>query len=198
MNRGILSSRVLAGVIGILTCGSLLLTAAPARAEDYPQTRQGFFLGLGMGVGNAGFSTDPQRETGAAGSFRAGYAVSEQFGLGLESNAWRKDVEGVTFTFNVAGPAVYFYPGSSGLVLRGGVGVGSIHASTSSGSTTVSASDSGLGLTVGAGYEFRVARSFSLGPQLDFGWMSIDSGGSSDSINYVNAGLSFDWHFIAK
>jgi len=192
------SSRVLAGMAGILAGVSLLLTAASARAEIYPQAREGFFVGLGAGVGNAGFNTDSDRETGAGGSFRAGYALNDQWGLGLESNAWRKEVESVTFTFNVVGPAVYYYPASSGLVLRGGVGVGSIHASATSGSLTVSASDSGLGLTAGAGYDFRIMRSFSLGPQVDFGWMSIDSGGSSDQINYVNVGLSFDWHFIAK
>ena len=192
------SSRLLVGMAGIVAGVSLLLTAAPSRAETYEHAREGWFLGLGVGAGNAGFASDSDRETGAAGSFRAGYALNDQWGLGLESNAWRKEVESVTFTFNVAGPAVYYYPAGSGLVLRGGVGIGSIHASASSGSLTVSASDSGLGLTVGAGYDFRIKKSFSLGPQVDFGWMSIDSGGSSDEINYVNVGLSFDWHFLAK
>ena len=197
MTRRIVSPYVLAGTTFILVGVSLLLTVASARAEIYPQTRTGWFIGLGTGVGNAGFASDPDRETGAAGSFRAGYSISEQWGLGLESNAWRKEVENTTFTFNVAGPAIYFHPANGGLVLRGGVGMGSVHASASSGSLTVSASDSGLGLTAGAAYEFRIMRTFSLGPQIDFGWMSIDSGGSNDEINYVNVGLSFDWHFIS-
>src|SRR6266545_7309906 len=94
------SSRVLAGMAGILAGVSLLLTAASARAEIYPQAREGFYVGLGAGVGNAGFNTDSDRETGAGGSFRAGYALNDQWGLGLESNAWRKEVESVTFTFN--------------------------------------------------------------------------------------------------
>ena len=198
MSRTIVSPHVLARITGILVGVSLLLTAASARAESYPQTRTGWFIGLATGVGNAGFASEPERETGAAGSFRVGYALNEQWGLGIESNAWRKNVNDVTFTFNVAGPAVYFYPGSGGLVLRGGVGMGGVHASASSGSVTVSQTDSGLGFTAGAAYEFRIMRTFSLGPQIDFGWMSIDSGGSNDEINYVNVGLSFDWHFIPK
>ena len=198
MSRTIVSPHVLARITGILVGVSLLLTAASARAESYPQTRTGWFIGLAAGVGNAGFAADTERETGAAGSFRFGHALNEQWGLGIESNAWTKNVDDVTFTFNVAGPAVYFYPGSGGLVLRGGVGMGGVRASADAGSVTVSQTESGLGFTAGAAYDFRINRTFSIGPQIDLGWMSIDSGGSNEEINYVNLGLSFDGHFIPK
>jgi hypothetical protein len=47
---------------------------------------------------------------------------------------------------------------------------------------------------MGAAYDFRIRRTFSIGPQIDYSWMTL----SDFDANYVNFGLSFDWHFIGK
>ena len=170
------------------------LASLPAAAGSYPNTRQGWLVGLGMGGGSAEVSDATQRETGFAGSFRVGYAFSPTISLELGSNAWLKDQNGITTTFSFAGPTLNFYPGASGLVLRGGVGVGSVDVSTSFGGGTFSASESGLGLSVGAGYEFRVTRRFALGPQVDFTWTDQDS----YNTNHISGSLAVCWYFVPK
>jgi len=134
------------------------------------------------------------REGGFAGSLRAGYAFTPEISLELNSNAWVKEQNGTTVTFSVSAVALNYYPGASGLVLRGGVGVGSVDLSSSFGNTTYSSSESGLGLTVGAAYEFRVTRRFAIGPQIDFGWTDQ----TDYNTNHINGGLGFTWYFIPR
>jgi hypothetical protein len=186
------SSRCVVAAIAVV----LLITfsSLPVRAESYPNLRQGWLIGLGMGGGSAGISDGSNRETGFAGSFRLGYAFNPTISLELGSNAWLKDENGTTVTFSFAGPTLDFYPGASGLVLRGGVGVGTVDVSTSFGGGTFSASESGLGLSVGAGYEFRVTRRFALGPQVDFTWTDQDS----YNTNHISGSLAACWYFIPK
>lgn len=174
-----------------------LLVPALASADPWPQTRgPGWFVGFGLGGGSAGIEIDgfdTDREGGAAGSFRVGYTFTDQVGLGLETNAWTKEENGVTFTFSAGAATLYFYP-AGGLVLRGGVGVGTGSVEFDQGGFTVSADEDGFGVTVGAQYDFRVTRTFSIGPQVDFSWMSLDT----VDANYVNGGLSFNWYFIPR
>ncbi len=174
-----------------------LSLASPARSESYQQIRQGWLVGLGLGGGSAAVSDasgSSDRQGGFAGSLRAGYAFTPEVSLELNSNAWIKEENGTTITFSVAAVALNYYPGASGFVLRGGVGVGTVDLSTSFGSTTVSASESGLGLTAGAAYELRLTRRFALGPQIDFGWTDQQD----FNTNHVNGGLGFTWYFIPR
>jgi hypothetical protein len=169
----------------------------PAFANAAPQVRaQSWFVGLGLAGGSAGIEVDgldTDREGGFGGSFRAGYAFSEQIGLGLETNAWTKEEDDVTFTFSMAAATLYFYP-AEGLVLRGGVGSGSGNVEIQVPGPDLEADEDGFGFTLGAAYEFRVGRTFALGPQVDFAWMSLDS----VDANYVNAGIGFTWYFVPR
>ena len=186
----------LAGILGMVIAISGLM-AVDARAGSHPHVRQGWLVGFGIGGGSAGLTSDGEsndREGGAAGSFRAGYAFDPRLSLELNSSLWTKEVDDVTWTFSVGTAAVNFYPGAEGLVLRGGLGVGNAEAEVQSGSTTVSVEESGFGLGAGIGYEFRVTRTFALGPQFDFGWMNLDEA----DVNYFNVGLGFNWYFIPK
>lgn len=182
-----------------LAVALLLASVRPAAAETYPHARSGWFVGLGLGGGSAALTSGGQstdREGAAAGSVRVGYDFSPELGVGLEANGWSKsdNVSGVdvTTTLSVGAATLYYHPPGNGLVLRGGVGLGTADASAKLGSTSVSASESGFGFTLGAQYDFRVRRTFSIGPQVDFGWMTLDS----FDANYFTVGLSFDWHFI--
>jgi len=182
----------------VLLAAGVLAIPALAGAQPHPNTRgPGWFIGFGIGGGSAGISADgssSDREGGVAGSFRGGYCFTNELGLGLETNGWSKEDSGVTTTFSTGGATLYYYPASQGLVLRGGLGFGSADVSASSGGVTVSASESGFGFTLGAAYEFRVARTFSIGPQVDYSWMTLDD----FDANYFMGALSFDWHFIPK
>src|ERR1051325_8971185 len=192
----------LAVLAGTLAAAWLVASARPAAAEAFAQKRDGWFVGFGVGGGTAalthgGESTD--REGAPAGSFRAGFDFSPELGLGLETNGWSKseNVSGggtATTTLSVGAATLYYHPPTTGLVLRGGVGYGTANAKVQFGSTSVSGSESGFGFTVGAQYDFRVRRTFSLGPTVDFGWMTL----SDFDANYVNFGLSFDWHFLGR
>jgi len=193
-------SRLVSLALAVTFAAALVAAAVrPAIAETFPQKRAGWFLGIGIGGGTAGASangTSSDRETAGAGSFRVGYDLNSDFGLGLESNAWTKSENSTTTTFSVAAATLYYHPeAAGGLVLRGGVGAGSADFRLKSGNNTTSISQSGFGLTVGGQYDFRVRRTFSLGPQVDFGWMSLDN---DVKVNYVNFGLALDWHFIGQ
>jgi hypothetical protein len=166
-----------------------------ALAGTWPHERDGWTIGLNLGGGTAGidvsgYSTD--RETGAAGSLRVGHAFRSEFAVGLEGNAWTKEVDNETWTFSFGGPSFTFYPGSQGFYVRGGIGVGAVKYEAQSGGVTLSASDKGFGVLGGMGYEFRVARRFALGPQVDYSYAKIDD---SLSINYWNFTLGGNWYF---
>jgi hypothetical protein len=178
------------GLVALIT-----LASSPAGAESYPQLRQGWLVGLGVGAGFADVTSgnsDPR--LGFAGSFRVGYAFNPTLSLELGSTAWAKVKNGMTTFMSFAGPTVNFYPGAMGLVLRAGVGVGSMDFEYPVGSTTATVSEDGLGLSAGAGYEFRVTRRFALGPQVDITWSHLDH----YDTDHINGCLAFTWYFIPQ
>jgi outer membrane protein with beta-barrel domain len=185
---------------GIISVALLVALCAPSLCGaqgGHPNTRQGWLVGFAVGGGSAALSKDgdtTDREAGGAGFFRAGYAFRPECSVELNSNSWTKDVDGATWTLSLATAAINYYPGTSGLVLRAGIGAGTADATAKFGSVTVSESTSGFGFTAGAAYEFRVARTFALGPQVDFGWATTDK----FDFNQINAGLGFTWYFIPK
>lgn len=176
---------------------SLLFVVAPgmALAGAWPNERDGWTIGLNLGGGTAGVNVsgfNSDRETGGAGNFRVGYAFQNQYAVGLEGNGWTKKVDNETWSFGFGGPSFTFYPGSQGFYVRGAVGVGSVKYEAKSGSVTLSASDNGFGVLGGMGYEFRLARKFALGPQVDFSYARIDE---DLSINYWNFTLGGNFYF---
>lgn len=174
-----------------------LFAASPAVAGTYPHNHNGWSIGLGIGGGSAGLSVDgagdSDREGGVTGNFRVGYPLNEQVSLALESNAWSKSENDATVTFSATTIGAAFFP-SEGLVLRGGVGFGNSRFSVDAGSVTVSSTETGFGVNGGIGYEFRVARTFAVGPQADFGYASFDGG----SANWFGLGLQGTWYFVPK
>lgn len=175
----------------------LLLIALPglSRAGMWPNERDGWMVGMNLGGGTAGLNVpqiNSDRESGAAGSFRVGYAFLNQLVVGLEGSGWTKTVEDETWRFGVGGASFTYFPLSRGFYVRGVVGGSRIKFKTPSGPTTVNADDSGFGLIGGAGYEFRLARKLAVGPQVDFSYAEI---GDKISINYWNFTLGGNWYF---
>jgi hypothetical protein len=182
---------VLATVLSILATSVVV----PCAGATWPHERDGFILGFNLGAGSAGINlanVDSDRESGLGGNGRVGYALSPQFALGLEGNFWTREVDGEEWMFSVGAITATYYPGAQGFYVRGGIGVGTMEYSVDQGSFTLTASDDGFGLLMAAGYEWRLTRRFSLGPQLDYGYGKIDDDLSMDFLN-VTAGMN--WHF---
>lgn len=175
--------------------GALLavLVALPqgATAQGRPQTRQGFFIGFGLGVGSFGCEGCGSRETGGAGYLKLGGAVSPRLLVGGEWSAWTKEEGGARVTHANVSAIAQFYPSAaSGFFLKGGLGFSRKEASASGGGFSFSAGESGLGLTAGLGYDVRLGTNFSLSPYGSFGWGSFDDG----SANNAQLGLGVTWH----
>ncbi len=176
---------------------ALLGPLAAHAAGPWPQTRQGWYVGFGLGGGGAALHADgtsTSREGAFSGNFRGGYVFNPELALGLESNAWTKEMDGATWTLSVGTAAVTYFPGAQGFYLRGGIGLGTAEVEQQFGNVSVTGSESGFGLTGGLGYEFRVLRTFALAPQVDYSWTTLDD----FDFDYVMGALQFNWYFIPK
>lgn len=107
-------------VAAILMAGCIV---EPVSAQVRPQTRDGFFVGFGLGWGSLGCSDcDGEREPGLSGYFKLGGTVSDQLLLGFESNGWYKEEDGVTLSQGNLSAVAYLYPApASGFFLKGGL-----------------------------------------------------------------------------
>ena len=163
----------------------------PIIAKAHPQTRGGFTMGLDVARGSAALSSGtgtPSREGGWGGGFRLGYAPNPKFALGLEGNTWVEVAAGSAVTLGTLTAAVSVFP-AEGLVLRGGIGVGD-----AAGAGDGLSGEVGTGWMLGAGYEFRVARSFAIGPQIHYNVVNLQGA----DFNFVNIAFAMNWYFIPK
>jgi outer membrane protein with beta-barrel domain len=148
----------------LFTAGVLLALGVPCAAAQHPQTRQGFWIGFGFGGGSARFSCNGCTDTtltAATGHVKLGGTVRPNLLIGGELNAWTKNQNSETLTIGNVSAIVQYYPAvASGFFLKGGVGFATI----SDKNTGATATGNGFGYIVGLGYDFRVARNFSLTP----------------------------------
>lgn len=192
--------RLLSGFVG-----GMVLFASPHAWAGHPQERQGFWIGLGGGYGSAGVGCDGcdggDREGAFAGSLKLGGTLNERVLLGVESNGWIKEQDGITLTLGSVTGTVTFYPqASSGFFLKGGVGASYISTDFSEGSLSVSASKTGWGLLAGLGYDLRVGRNISITPAVNYyygqpGDIEFDGetafGGWSQDVVTFEIGITF-------
>ena len=163
------------------------LLATPGAAQN-PQTREGFWISFGFGVGSLGCEDcgDDEREVGTNFNLRLGGTMSQRLLIGGELNGWTKTEGDATLTVSNIGPVLLFYPNpNGGLFLKGGIGMA--NTSLELGSLTID--ESGVGITIGLGYDARVGRRFALTPYFDILGSSYDGG----SFNQVAFGLGFTW-----
>lgn len=157
-----------------LSAVACLAAASAASAGSHPQEREGFWAGIGLGVGSAEVTCDDcgpsSRETSAVLSIRLGGTLNERLLLGIESNTWLKEQDGVTVTLaNVAATLTLYPQPASGFFIKGGVGFSAVINEFREGSTTVTLDPGyGLGLIAGAGYDFRVKKNLSITPAVNF------------------------------
>lgn len=183
---------------------TILFAATSLAAQDArPNTRQGFWIGFGLGPGSTGedcgtCTTD--RINGAAGYLRLGGTVSQGVLLGGELNGWGTEYRGVERSFGSGAFVLVWYPSrASAFYLK--VGVGGMTYTITNGTNETEAS-AGAGV-FGLGYEFRVGRNFSIGPYLSaVGSAPVEwringqpaPGGGDIRMNLVQLGLGLTWH----
>ena len=155
--------------------------------------RRGLWLALGLGAGgesydlqpNAGYSDVLYRPTL---SLRLGGTVNQHLRLGGEVLSWINENGPAVETLSSALFVAQFYPmASTGLYLKGGLGIGRNAVDFRDGYGT---GDTGFAGLVGAGYELRIGRRIYLNPVVDLvGHRYGNGGGSGYRERLVNFGL---------
>lgn len=186
-----------------LSIAFLALIAAAPLAAQRPNTREGFWIGLGGGFGSVG--TDCQacttdRTTGGAAYLRLGGTLSPMFLLGGESDAWFHSASGVNEALAFASFIATIYPSRTGaFFLKLGIGGMSYRADDG---VTVLTAEAPSG-SLGAGYDIRLGRNVSLTPFVNgLGTSAVTfklngvtmSGGEDIKINLLQVGLGVTWH----
>ena len=139
-----------------------LSAVADAQAQN-AQTRDGFWMSGGLGYGTLGCEAcGDTREGGLSVDLSIGGTISPRFLIGAGTSGWTKSEGGSTLTMGLLDARVRFYPWSrGGMFVTGGVGVGSVQETFDGfGSQT----ETGVGVSLGLGYDFRVSPNMSVTP----------------------------------
>lgn len=188
----------------IALAGLLSLLSAPLGAQD-PLPREGFTIAFGLGGGTRGLDCDGcevDREGGATAFLFIGGTINPRLTIGGELNGWGKTEGEVEEAVASMMAVAHYYPMlSRGLFLSGGIGMTSMARDDR---TDELARDEfrtdGFGIQLGAGYDIRVARGFSLSPRIQ--WVRGFGGDGTDNDvdigdanpDYVQIGLGFTFH----
>src|SRR5262245_9382473 len=114
----------------LLVLTTLSLGTASLRAQGTadtgtgkPQTREGFWIGFGLGAGSLGCGDCNDRTNGFSGNFKLGGTINPHFLLGAKTNGWYKSEDGVTLSYGNLSAVAYYYPSvTNGFYLKGGLG----------------------------------------------------------------------------
>lgn len=184
----------------------VVLCAAGARLDAQsgnPNSRQGFWIGFGLGAGSVGedcTSCSDDRINGPAGYLRMGGTLSPAVRLGGELNGWSVRYRGVDRGFGSAAFVVMWYPNRTGAFYLQG-GIGGMSYTTDNGTTEVEATAGTV--TLGLGFEFRVARNFSIAPYFSaVGSAPVEvtvngqpsPTGEDIRMSLVHVGIGLAWH----
>jgi len=162
-----------------------ILLASSASAQR-AQTRQGFWIGGGMGYGSMGLGCSGcagvGRTGGLSGYAKLGGTLRPNILLGVEMNGWTKNEGAATITMGNFSGAAYWYPmATQGLFIKGGAGYSVLAVDDG----FSSANDSGFGLLGGVGYDIRVGRNLSITPVANYFRGGFDGG----SANVLQLGM---------
>jgi hypothetical protein len=172
---------------------SALLTVVLASTSfaQQAQTRDGFWIGGGLGYGSLGLScegcADVDRTGGISGYAKLGMTVRPNVLLGVEMNGWTKSEGDARVTLGNFSGAAYWYPmASNGLFVKAGAGYSALSADAGTGSAT----DTGFGLLGGVGYDIRMGRNMSITPVANYFRGGFDGG----SANVLQIGVGVTSH----
>lgn len=186
-----------------------MVLAAPLLSQSKPQTRQGFTIGFGLGAGSAGITCNgctSDRENAPSAYLRIGGAVRPNLIIAGEMNGWTKKAsdagtdEEITMGFATA--VALWYPHSQGgFYVKGGLGFGSISDDITDPTFTAKVESTGMAISLGTGFDFRMGKNFSLTPFVNYlatagakAKVNGVSTGEKLDANLVQIGLGFTWH----
>lgn len=165
-----------------------LVAFASNASAQHAQIRQGFWFNVGLGAGSLGCDDCTSRTNGLSGQLSLGGTISPRFLLGVGTNGWTKEEDGVTLTMGSLAALARFYPSATGgFYLTGGLGIARLDLGLAD---YGSESDTGVSALLGIGYDIRVGQNVSLTPF----WNGI--GGSFDGYgaNFGQIGLGLTIH----
>jgi Outer membrane protein beta-barrel domain len=170
-------------------CALLTAVLATSAFAQQAQTRQGFWVGGGMGYGSMGLSCDIcdglGREGGLSGYAKLGGTLRQNILLGVEMNGWTKSEGGARITMGNFSGAAYWYPmPTQGLFIKAGAGYSVLSADDG----TSTSDDSGFGLLGGVGYDVRVGKNLSITPVAN--WFRGGFDGISANVLQLGVGVT--------
>lgn len=174
-------------LVAVCMIGSLS-AVADAQAQN-AQTRDGFWISGGLGYGSLGCEAcGDQREGGMSADLSLGGTISPRFLIGAGTSGWTKSEGGATLTMGLVDARVRFYPSArGGLFLTGGVGVGSVQEKIDG---FGSATETGVGVILGLGYDFRVSPNMSITPT----WTGFGMRNDVTDANVGQLGIAITLH----
>lgn len=147
------------GVLGLLLCA----TSVSSVAQQGSERHRGFWFGFGLGGGWNQFDWSfGNQGRGGAAYIRMGGTVNQHVLVGGEALAWFRDNQDVTESERAnASLVALVYPGNrGGLFFKGGFGVATHELQPG-------VDREGVGVTLGTGFDFRLARNFYVTPNVD-------------------------------
>lgn len=161
------------------------LWTGTTQAQGHPQTREGFWIGFGLGYGS--FDAEDQLD-GLSLYLAMGGTLNQRVRIGGELNGWTREENGATLSLTSLDAVVQFYPSpTGGFFLKGGLGISQLELDLGIGGNS---SRSGGNIILGLGYDGRVGRNFSLTPFANLVAASFDG----EDATVVQLGLGFHWH----
>lgn len=168
--------------------GSALFGVLQGGSSAPVHVREGLWFSGGLGAGSLGCENCDERQTSLGLDLAVGTTVSPRFLVGAGISGWSKEEDGLRLTVATLEARMRFYPKAvSGFFLTAGLGLGSIRAELARfGDET----ESGAGLTLGAGWDIRVGSNVSVTPY----WTGTAvSAGDSDA-NFGQLGIAITIH----
>jgi hypothetical protein len=176
-----------------------LVIAAPLAAQGHPQTREGLNVSFGFGEGSASVTCNvcvTDRNRAPTAYLRVGETLRPNLVVAGELDGWDRTKNGVEVTIITVNLVGQWFPQpANGFFLVGGAGLGLIDITAKIGTGKVSNSGHGLGVEIGAGYDWRVGKNFALTPfaaLFTTSGLRFENGGKADG-NVVHAGIGFTW-----
>ena len=163
-----------------------IVVAGTAQAQN-AQVRQGFWFSGGLGMGSLGCDNCGSRESGLSGGLSLGGTLNQHWLVGVGTAGWSKSEQGATLTVGTLDARVRFYPQTrGGLFLTGGVGAGSVRGDAGG----FSATETGVGVLLGIGYDYRIGRNTSITPY----WNGFAMKNDQTDANVGQIGLAITLH----
>jgi hypothetical protein len=145
-----------------LLTGAMLAASFIGTSSLEAQGRQGLFIGFGAGGGGGQVSGNTDA-SGESGYLMLGGTVSPRVRLAGEFNSLQVD-EG-SETVGTSTVSVLYYPSARGnFFVKGGLGASVVTLKVAGPDGT----GVGAGVSLGAGYDLRLGRNFSITPQLTY------------------------------